>query len=277
MRIAKHSLLPMMNSRRNSNNNRVRLGIFALVLVAVLFFAVEYFSQGAIRAGARDVAAVIWGTSRSTYDATEASGFFKSKVVLAKENQALRKERDTLLTMQFQNDVLRSENASLRAFLNAHEAHADGMVATVLSRPGTSPYDTFVIGVGMRDGVVAGDWVLVAPGLVIGEIKEVAAKTSLVSLFSAPGYTQEVLLREALLTYTGRGSGNGTIQAPRDLEVQVGDLLYLPDSGLSLGVVGHVAAKPEDAYHQVLVSPPANLPTLRFVEVVHKEAVIVEE
>ena len=251
--------------------------MFALVLVAVLFFATEYFSGGAIRAGARDVAAVVWGTSRSTYDTTEASGFFKSKVVLAKENQALRKERDALLTMQFQNDVLRSENASLRAFLNAHESHPDGIVAAVLSRPGISPYDTFVIGMGEGDGVTVGDWVLVAPGLVIGEIKEVGAHTALVSLFSAPGYAKEVLLREALLTYTGQGSGGGVVQAPRDLEVQVGDLIYLANSGLSLGVVGHVSAKPEDAYHEVLIAPPANLPALRFVEVVHSQVAVVQE
>ncbi|MBP9669459.1 MAG: rod shape-determining protein MreC [Candidatus Pacebacteria bacterium] len=268
-----------MNSRRNNNSSKARLGFFALALVVAIFFATEYFSQGAIRNGARDVAAAVWSTSRNAYDTTEASGFFQSKVSLARENQELKKEREELLTMQFQNDVLRAENASLRAFLNAHEAHPNGKVASVLSRPGVSPYDTFVIGIGSEDGVVPGDVVLVAAGLVLGEVKETGTRTSLVSLYSAPGYTRDVLLRDALLTYTGRGSGGGVVQAPRDLEVQAGDLLYLPDSAFALGVVGHVAAKPEDAYHEVLVSPPTNLSALRFVEVVHASdgAVLPEE
>lgn len=261
----------MTNLRRNNNQSRLRLSFFLALFIAVSVFATEYVTHGAVRNGVRDVAAAVWGTTQGVYDATEASGFFKSKVALARDNKALRTERDSLLTMQFQNDVLRAENASLRAFLQAHEMRPTGKIAAVLSRPSVSPYSTFVIGMGTADDVRVDDWVLAAPGLVLGSVQEVGEHTALASLYSAPDYTRDVLVRDALLPYVGRGSGNGIVRAPRDLNVQVGDMVYVPESGLALGVVGHVSAKPEDAYHEVLIAPPTNLPALRFVEVVHPD------
>src|SRR3989344_3591740 len=72
-----------------------------------------------------------------------------------------------------------------------------GIIAAVSTRPPYSPYDTFVIDAGRRDGVISGDFVLVGDHLIIGEISEVFSNFSKVKAFSSPGEKIKVLLAGA--------------------------------------------------------------------------------
>lgn len=240
-------------------------------MAVVLFGAVEYFSGGVLRTNARDIFSPVWSISQSAVASVTQSGVFASKAGLAREVALLTKERDELRTLSLQNDVLKSENASLRALLSLREERSDGKAARVLSRPGLSPYSTFVIGAGSEDGIQTSDHVFVAPGLIIGDILEVGERTSLVGLFSAPGKKTSVKIGEnTIVEYMGRGAGNGIIEVPRGIPVQKGDSVFLANSRFLLGVVGEIEAAPEDALQRILVAPPANLPALEFVFVAPK-------
>lgn len=254
-----------MKSHRH--NNRARLWLLLLVLVAALFGGTEYFTGGFIRTSLRDTASHVWRLTQTGSAAVAESGFFHTKASLAKEVAALSREREEFLTIRLQNDVLRSENAALRGLLMAREIAPNGTAVRVLSRPGVSPYSTFVIEAG-EPQVAVGDFVFAAPSVVVGEVVEVGQVTSLVALYTAPGKHLSVRLHDdVLVAYTGRGGGNGVLEVPRGIAVAVGDSVFLPDSGFVMGVVGDVSAAPEDAIQKVLVAPPVNISVLSFVYV----------
>lgn len=251
------------NNRHTLRQRRLLLTAGALVLAVVI--GVEVFMGGVVRGTVRDMAAAAWQGATYAYEGTNAAVFFSSKRSLFERNKELEQTVDELQALRYQNEVLRAENLGLRAFLRTPEEITEGIVARVLSRPTHSPYDTFIIAAGSDDGVVVGDVVEVASQVAIGEVAEVGRTSSLVSLFSAPGSEHEVIVNDAVLTYYGRGSGNGLLLMPRDVPVAVGDTVFLPSHGLMIGTVGQVSADPEDAYRRVLVGPPANLPALQFV------------
>lgn len=258
----------MMKSHRH--NSKARLWVLLLVFVAALFGGVEYFTGGFIRTHLRDTASHVWRFTQTGTAVVAESGIFHTKAALAKEVAELSRERETFLTIRLQNDVLRSENAALRGLLMVRESAPEGAAVRVLSRPGVSPYSTFVIEAG-ESQVAVGDVVFAAPSVVVGEVIEVGNVTSLVALYTAPGKDLLVRLRDdVLVPYTGRGGGNGALEVPRGIPISVGDSVFLPDSGFVMGVVGDVSAAPEDAVQKVLVAPPVNVSTLSFVYVARR-------
>lgn len=239
------------------------MGALLVLLMALVGF--EIVSGGVVRGTVRDVVAAAWVGAQDTYTNTEMGVFFTSKRTLAERNRALEASLDALQPLRYQNEVLRAENAGLRAFLRTPEEEVEGVVVRVVSRPAYTPYDTFIIAAGSADGIAVGDIVEVAAQVAIGAVVEAGEHSALISLFSAPGSEHEVVLNGVVLTYRGRGSGNGVLMVPRDVPVMEGDVVTLSSYGIALGAIGQVSANPEDAYRRALVAPPANLPALQFV------------
>ena len=247
--------------------------VAALLLIVLFGVALKVQSpvRDGLRSGVRSVAAVAWVAAHGIGDSIDHYGGFSSRTALAGENAALKAEIARLESLSLHNDVLRSENATLRDMFSLREAHPEGIAASVLSDPAVSPYGTFVIGSGTDDGVVVGAYVLSAPRVAIGRVIEVDAHSTLVELFSAPGKEIEVMIEDVRTIYHGRGDGNGLVIVPRGSHVAEGDAAQLPGLEFAIGFVGYIESKPEDAETKVLVRVPANLPSLSFVYIVPGE------
>src|SRR3989344_5524118 len=153
---------------RLASHNRLYTFVCVLVILFGILLEIQNPLRDSLRAGTRSVAAGAWVAVHGMGDAIDYYGGLSSRATLASENQTLRAEIARLESLSLHNDVLRSENATLRDMFSLREAHPEGIAASVLSDPAVSPYGTFVIGSGTDDGVVVGAYVLSAPRVAIG-------------------------------------------------------------------------------------------------------------
>lgn len=249
--------------------NKGGVGYYATILVIVTvvgILGIDWFSHGVLRTRARDMVAMVWSGVAQVEHVAKTSGVLQSKSSLASENEMLKQELKQLLTLQLQNDVLRSENAALRGLLVTDERAPLGGAVRVLSRPTASPYSTFVIE--RTDRMAIGDHVLIAPDILIGAVVEMGTYTALVELYTAPGTTHDVFVGEHALTYHGLGSGNGKVDAPRTLAITEKETVIDAMTGFAVGAVSRIESSPEDALQTLRIGPPTNLRSLRFVYIV---------
>jgi rod shape-determining protein MreC len=201
------------------------------------------------------------------------SGFtaqFASKAQLAKENAALREALASSSVALLDRNALYEENLALKG--KSLSVPHDAKVASVLMRPPASPYDTLVIDLGSRDGIVQGDRVSAGGGSAIGAVSEVYTTTSRVTLYSAPGVTHEALVRTAAgdvpLTVSGHGSGSMSAELPAATQVKAGDLVVFAGAASQfMGTVAYIEQTQGSSFMTLYLHLPINLFQLRSVEV----------
>jgi cell shape-determining protein MreC len=166
-------------------------------------------------------------------------------------------------------DLLKAQNARLRAQLGRAPAAPRQALAQVLMRPPGMPYDTLMVDAGASQGVVVGDTVT-AGALAIGVIDEVYAGSSRVVLYSAPGqsYDATLVTKTASVPVAVAGQGGGSLAAhvPAATPAAVGDTVVLSglDSGM-MGTVSAVAGADTDTFKTIYLRLPVNLFDLREV------------
>ncbi len=238
-----------------------------MLVVAFYFLFPNFFVRGAHG---------LYGGFFSGSAKLETMDFF----VDLQEKESLKRELEEARRNLVSWDLLLSENRELRALLNRTEEE-NRVLATVIGRPNASLYDTVIIDVGKIHNISPGN-LIVAQSVVIGAVKEVFDKTSLVFLFSSPGEEIDLVvvsssLREengedeqgvVALRAEGLGGGSFRSRVPEGMELFEGDLAVLP--GLQsrvLGVLTDVVKSPSSP-RTVLFRSPVNMQTLRFVEVI---------
>lgn len=204
-----------------------------------------------------------------------------SKKTLVDENMRLRYQQ-TLLEAQLQKFLaLRNENSELKSLLSASSsAQMRSMAARILAVDTTSSRQMIVISKGSRDGVMRGQAVLDARG-VMGQVIDVGLLTSTVLLISdskcaVPVLNQRTGERAIVVgtNYIGRLS---LVNLPKTSSVAVGDLLvtsglgeHYPE-GYPVGFVDEVQNASGEDFIKVLVSPVAWLNRSRLVLLVWPE------
>lgn len=108
---------------------------------------------------------------------------------LAMQNDALRKENESLVSQLMQHQEALTENEFLKEFLEIKEKNKDYIMepATIIARDINDAYGGFTVGKGSLDGVAVGDPVITSAGLVgfIGEVGLSYAKvTTIMSSFA---------------------------------------------------------------------------------------------
>lgn len=262
----------MMNLYRQNRPNRGRRRLVAATLLLLILFAGDILSGGQVRRVARVVYTQVWGAGSALGDTVLQSGFFSSRRALKAENDALRAQFTQLRSSAASVALLEAENASLRALVNLAEREG-GLTAPIISSTYGSPYGTFLVGAGSRDGVKEGDLIATAAsdpiGFVVGQIEEVGERVSLVRELFAPGNSLEGTLNGVRVVLSGRGSGNARTEVPRELQVTEGDLVRSPSlGGFVIGVVGEISDEPSAAETDVYVGLPVALSSLPFVYVI---------
>lgn len=232
---------------------------FALVIFILQWLAPNIFSP--IAAG---IAEPLFYARDSALSASASiSAFFNSRTALSDE---IVKLQSKLARAKAENEFLKSVSAVSNEILQPK--NAEGVVmAVVLSRPRWSAYDTLIIGVGYDDGVHIGMHVS-ASGFVIGDIAEVYAGTSLVSLYSTAG-------KKTVAQIAGKfpvelvGSGGGTFEAEisKDIPVSVGDGAFAVGISPKLFAVADAIAPSGEGAVKIFFRLPANIFELRAVEV----------
>ncbi len=263
----KMNFLQQNRRRGRGGQNSVRV-VIGLLVVIIFFFTINTLSLGSMSRILHSVGDPLWKG-----EASIVSGFssffsiFADKRALQEQNRALEEEVVALKLQTLSETVLRQENEELRALLNREDT-TERIAAAILTRPNRTPYDTFIVDVGRKEGVSTDVRVFGPGGIVVGTVIEVYADTALISLYSTPGRVTEVVFGDDALTTeaVGRGGGDFEIRVPRGVEVTEGSPVYSPnlDGGI-LGVVEEVISLPADPFQTVLFDLPVNFQTLRLV------------
>ncbi len=262
-----------MNLYRPSSDSgrKGRRGLLiATVLVAILFVA-DGLSGGNIRTLIRSGAATLWSTVTHTGETITGSGMFATRRALESENAALRKDLTEVQLRAAAFEFLRSENESLRGIVQIVE-DSDGITVPIVSSLRSSPYGTFLIGAGTESGLNEGDLVMIgdsAAPFAIGRIETLDERISVVKELFAPDKTIEGVVGGVSVIFDGRGGGQARGEAPRDADVQVGDVVVSAAvRGRAIGVVGKVEEDSGGASKKLYANIPVSMFDIRFVYVV---------
>lgn len=195
---------------------------------------------------------------------------FSSKKELLKQNILLKKKITELQTEISLSGNLATENLELKEIMSRTPMGASAVLAGILGKPNTTPYDTLIIDRGSVHGIAPDMQVFVGGDVLVGEIDSVEEKTSRVLLYSAPGNISQVVYGNSGRFFNARGEGNGTfeVEVARDVDVKIGDMFFYPGLQTTLiGVVKKVDFDARDSFKRVLMKSPVNIQEERWVEV----------
>lgn len=250
----------------HARSSRLFISLAIAILISVAFFGFDTLTGGLVRSYARTVGALFWGAAAGTFETIDGSGILKSRRSLAAENQQLRDDIERRSEESARFTALTAENADLAQLAGLRSTEGGGHAARVLSSFHSSPYGTFLIGAGKKDGIILGDIVLTPGGFVLGTVSDLDSHTATVRALFAPGDETELVIGESAFSATGRGAGNARASLSRDARVRVGDAATVPSlDGRAAAVVGLIEVASSSATQTLYLRVPANLDVLRFV------------
>ncbi|NQV93067.1 rod shape-determining protein MreC [Candidatus Kaiserbacteria bacterium] len=240
-------------------------------MVAIILF--NHLTFGGISRILHSIGVPVWKSQAGVFNVFQSVSLsIQDKKSLLAENERLRGEIVRLELASLGNLVIRKENEYFRQILN-RDGSPELVVAAILARPNRTLYDTFIVDVGRRDGVVQDALVFGIGGVTIGSVDEVFAHTSRISLYSTPGRKTEVLLGDAgtelvSVEAVGRGGGDFEMHIPRGIEVFEGHAVYSSSLGGSIfGVIEEIITIPSDPFQTILFSSPINIQSLHVVSI----------
>ncbi len=258
--------------KKNKRKRFLQGAILALAVILFLYFRATAFKGISYVTQKFFHPVIVLGNSIGA-KLHSSGAYFLSKSSLYKENQDLISKLNADDARMANYDSLLLEDNSLKEILNRKDAKNPMILAAILSKPNRSPYDTLLIDAGMSEGVKPGSTVYAEGAVPIGKISLAYDHSALVTLFSNPGITTEVVwmnntVKGIFTELAGRGGGNFEMVIPKDLTVQKGDQVALPGIDPSVvAIVQNIISDPRDPTQKALLVSPVNVQNLKFVEV----------
>jgi cell shape-determining protein MreC len=252
-----------INQRKNLIRTIILVGIFlVLSLLGFLAWTGKIFNF---------IGRPIWKAENTIVEKVTDTGYLvRNKSSVFKENNILKEENATLRSSILDYQLLKSENDQLKEVLGRLPTKHDFILATIITKPNRSPYDTIFIDVGSDLGITEGMEVIALGNVPVGEISKVYSNDSLVMLYSNPGQVTEGVLSgsNASVELTGRGGGNFEMTIPLDLPSESGMMVTLPKlENEVVAIIDAVISTPTDPVKKVLLHSPANVQNLKWVQI----------
>lgn len=252
---------------RDKRKKKIKL-FFIILFVLVLVFYSQITSV--FNSALKFLIYPIWVTEENiSTNILNPAGFLVSKKKLIIANEQLKKDIIEAEMMLADRNLLLKENLELKEIFGRRVVN-DLLLASVLSGPSHSLYDSLVIDAGKNFDIQKENKLYAFGNILIGEVDSVDSKTSNIKLYSSPSEETEVLvgLFNVRGTAVGRGSGNFEIKLPRDVDVEIGDPVFIEGTNSSiLGSVGEIIESPIDPFKILLLKSPVNLFELKWVQV----------
>lgn len=239
-----------MKRRFSRNNNGGLLTprrAFSVALIGILlvgFFIRSFFPD----------------TIRALLQPLQGMGAGLSSLV-AHQGNAGAKERDELIKAledeRVKNKALEERIKELSGF----SPDLTGVMAQVISRPPTSPYDVLIVSPGEDAGVRTGMIAYTSASTPLGTVELVSKQSARILLYSAPERVTEgwVGAQKVPVSLIGRGAGAFVGELSKDAAVLVGDGVFIPGEGSQLiGTVHEVIASPSSPTVVIQVRPLTN-------------------
>jgi cell shape-determining protein MreC len=256
--------------RSNPTGKKALMKRIGLVVFLVLLFSLHLIFPHLYGTLFYPITSFFWKSGTFVGDTvSHYSNLVVSKKSLLVENDRLRTEMSSFEPSLIMLDSLRKENDTLRALLGRHTS-IRLILATVLSRPPFSPYDSLLIDAGVSEGVAVGDMVYASTDILIGDVSDVYTHTAKVNLFSSPGRKFPVLVGPSALQVEaeGRGGGNFRVVLPREVGVEKGDPVRFAQTKSNIvGVIEEIVIDSADSLQEILFKMPLSISEISYVEV----------
>lgn len=196
--------------------------------------------------------------------------YFAFKGSLSKENETLRLKLGELEAKILNHQVILAENEILKEIIGRQKEEHSFVLATILSKPNQTAYDTVVVDAGEREGVKTGNLVFAMGDIPIGKVGATTPSTATIILFSsAEERTLSLLPNSVSYELIGRGGGNFEMILPRDVTLEAGDQAILPGIyPYVVATVETIISDPRDSFTKALLVSPVNIQSLKFVQVI---------
>jgi rod shape-determining protein MreC len=260
---------------------------FFNIALGVVFLIILFYFRLGIFSGFSNVAQIIFrpililGSSIGGKFENTIS-YFLSKNSLLKENENLKDQLNTEELRIANYNSLLKENESLKEILGRENKKSIVVLASIISKPNQSLYDTLVVDVGTTEGIKIGDIVFALGNIPIGRVDLVYENSARIILFSNAGEKTQAIVTggdtrpndqtrpvgQVSLEIVGRGGGNFDVILPRDFILEKGDQVVM--SGINpylLAVAETVISDPRDPFIKFLLRSPVNIQELKFVEI----------
>ncbi len=261
----KSSLIKKANSRRTLATKKIFLGFFLLLLVVVFLWIAPFFIRSAVNIAwyPFDMARLWVAESGSSLPQ-----YLRERSVLINELEALKIKIATEQGTESTVKKLQIENTELRNLAGAlPEAR---VLARVIGRPNTLPYDVLMLDRGANHGVLLYAPVFLGADQVIGFVSKVMDKTALVTLVTTAGFTSSAyVIGPNIYTFAeGMGGGIVRVRVPQGIALRTGDLVLLPaiDSGL-YGTISYIETSATQPEQYGFVSTSIPIQSLYYVSV----------
>ena len=267
----KSSLIKKANSRRISATKKIVYVVLLVLLGGSILFIAPFFVRSVVNIAWYPFDMMrIWiaesGSSLPSY--------IRERSVLIDEIEGLKIKiateqgtDNTIKKLQIENTELRNLTGSLP------EAR---VLARVIGRPNTLPYDVLMLDRGTAHGVVLNAPVFLGADQVIGFVYKVTEKTSFVTLVTTAGFTSSAyVIGPNIYTFAeGMGGGILRVRVPQGILLRTGDLVLLPaiDSGL-YGTISYIETSVTQPEQYGFVSTSIPIQSLYYVSV-GREAVV---
>ena len=259
----------MLTKRQNNSNKKLKFRILLCAFFIILLFVIPA-TRRAIRYSTVVITTpMVYVTYAIENKFSNIFEDFRYKSTLVAENKSLS-DQIVNLKANFSNyDELLLENQELKDVMG-RASSTNFILATVISKPPTSPYDTLIIDGGTKAGMEVGQAVNVNGDVPIGTISEVFLDSALVDLYSSPGDKMDARLDPAQIDVTlfGHGGGDYLVSVPHDLTVATSSVVVSKEINPHvLGKLQKTISDPRDSSQTLIFSSPININQLSFVEV----------
>lgn len=246
--------------------NKPKSRVNGLALISVLFFLVLFlisiFAPVKTTGVMHSIFKPLWYVKEKSVNfGGFFSSFFSFKSSLIRENNAQKEELNNLRMMKIDYENLLKESEELKDQFGESASNRK-IISHILSKPPQSPFDTFVIDVGEKEGVTLGDKVYISDTIIIGKIAEVTQKTSIVKLFSSEGEEIEVTSSRtgANFLINGSGGANFSVEVPKETDIVWGDTFMYPGENTSnIATVYFVDTNSQSSFKTVNLRYPVNI------------------
>lgn len=254
-------------SSRRTSRTKKRIG--ALIITAVVTTGSLWLLASIFAGLASLIATPIQVTKTWLFESSgNLPSYLRDRNALITQIDHLTQELATVDGNGYQLGLLQKENEQLRSLLG--EEGEERILAGIIGRPGTIPYDVLVIDKGASDNIQENTPVYIGTDRVIGAVTKVFQNSSVVELVTTPGLVSSVFIvgPNIYTNAVGIGSGQLRIGVPQGIELAIGDSVILPAAERGVfGTIAHVESSPTQPEQFGFVSTDIPLQSLRFVAV----------
>jgi rod shape-determining protein MreC len=248
--------------------------------LALLVFLYKLDAFGLLRrASAPMILSASGGITRAASGIASWFGGIFAPSKLSEENSRLYYDLSQALIDKAELQSLRDENATLKEELRYKKSAGVSMVtARVAGQNNLDDSASLIINRGARDGIVPGNPVVFAGGILIGKIEKAEENFSIVLLLTDSKSSIAASMQNTGIT-SGIVKGERGLSLkmdliPQDKEIKVGDLVITSGletgipKGLLIGSVRSVIKEIRDPFQSALIKSPIDFADLDYLQVI---------